>query len=177
MPLNKLVALNGLAILALLVACCGAAAAPLPGGAGSLVESYDDWGVVCQMQATTPACAVRQVQTNNQTKQIVLTAEITKTPDGKFRGALVLPLGLSLQQGAQLKFDDLAMGDALPFSTCIPQGCVVPWSPEADAIAKLRTGKALSVTVTPISPANPISFSLSLKGFSNALNRVTQLTK
>lgn len=81
-------------------------AAPLPGGASSLVETYEDWGVVCQIAGKATSCVVRQVQSNNQTKQMVLTVEIGRTPDGKLTGALLLPLGLSLAQGAQLKIGD-----------------------------------------------------------------------
>lgn len=154
-----------------------AAAAPLPGGASSLVETYDDWGVVCQMQANAPSCIVRQVQTNNQTNQVVLTAEITRAPDGKYRGALLLPLGLALAQGVQLKLDETALGSQLTFSTCIPQGCLVPLAFEADTIAKMRTAKALNVTVQAANPPQPLSFAMSLKGLTNALNRVAELTK
>jgi invasion protein IalB len=154
-----------------------ATAASLPGGASSLVETYDDWGVVCQMQSDAPACVVRQVQTNNQTNQTVLTAEIGKTADGKFQGALLLPLGLALAQGAQLKIDDTSVGAPLAFSTCLPQGCLVPLALEADTIAKLRSGKVLNVTISAANPLKPLTFPVSLKGLSGALNRVAELTK
>ena len=165
-------------LAASLVLAGGAAtAAPLPGGASSLVETYDDWNVTCQMQANAPSCAVRQIQTNNQTKQTVLTIEIAKGADGKFRGALLLPLGLALPQGAQLKIDETALGAALPFSTCLPQGCLVSLTFEADTIAKLRVGKALNVTVSSAGSVQPLSLAISLKGLSGALNRVADLTK
>jgi invasion protein IalB len=166
-------------VLAAMLALVGgtATAAPLPGGASSLVETYDDWGVVCQMQANAPSCLARQVQTSNQTKQTVLAVEIGKATDGKFRGTLVLPLGLALPQGAQLKIDDAVLGNTLPFSTCLPEGCLVPLTFEADTIAKLRTGKALNVTVSAASPAQPLALAVSLKGLAGALNRIADLTK
>lgn len=154
-----------------------AMAAPLPGGASSLVETYDDWGVVCQAVGNATSCVVRQVQSNNQTKQMVLTAEIGKTPDGKLNGVLLLPLGLSLAQGAQLKIGDAALGGVRPFSTCLLQGCLVPLAITDDVIAKLRTGSNVTIAVTAASPAQPLTFTISLKGFSNALNRVNELTK
>ncbi|TXI02367.1 MAG: invasion associated locus B family protein [Rhizobium sp.] len=153
------------------------AAAPLPGGASSLIETYDDWGVVCQMQADAPSCVVRQVQTNNQTNQPVLTTEVGRTADGKYQGILLLPLGLALAQGAQLKIDDTPIGAAMAFSTCVPQGCLVPVAFEADTITKLRSGKTLNVTVSAANPLKPLTFAVSLKGFSGALNRVAELTK
>ncbi|MGZ9720004.1 invasion associated locus B family protein [Rhizobium miluonense] len=160
-----------------MLAAQSVSAASLPGGASSLVETYDDWGVVCQIQNNAPACVVRQVQTNNQTNQAVLTAEIGKAADGKFQGVLLLPLGLALAPGAQLKVDDNSIGSPLPFSTCVPQGCLVPLVLEADTITKLRAGKALNVTVSAINPSKPVTFAVSLKGFSGALNRVAELTK
>ncbi|MCJ9669945.1 MULTISPECIES: invasion associated locus B family protein [unclassified Neorhizobium] len=177
MTLSRYLPKASLLAAALAFVSCTATAAPLPGGASSLVETYDDWSVVCQMQANAPSCLVRQVQTNNQTKQTVLAVEIGKSADGKFRGTLVLPLGLALPQGAQLKIDDAALGNTLPFSTCLPQGCVVPLAFEADTIAKLRAGKALNVTVSAASPAQPLALAVSLKGLAGALNRIADLTK
>jgi invasion protein IalB len=167
----------GALLLAFFCASQPAAAASLPGGASSLVETYDDWGVACQMMTNAPACVVRQVQTNNQTNQTVLTAEIGKAADGKYQGALLLPLGLALTQGAQLKIDDAAVGSPLAFSTCLPQGCLVPLAFDADTVTKLRGGKVLNVTVSAINQPKPLTFAVSLKGFSGALNRVAELTK
>ncbi|MFK0161052.1 invasion associated locus B family protein [Rhizobium sp. NPDC090279] len=169
--------LTGMLLAASAFAAHAAAAAPLPGGASSLVETYDDWSVVCQMQTNAAACVVRQVQTNNQTNQTVLTAEIGKAADGKYQGVLLLPLGLALAQGAQLKIDDTSVGAPLAFSTCVPQGCLAPLAFETDAVTKLRSGKTLNVTVSAANPLKPLTFAVSLKGFSGALNRVAELTK
>ncbi len=175
---SQILRLTGALLTASFVlAASGVTAGPLPGGASSLVETYDDWGVVCQMQASAPSCVVRQVQTNTQTNQTVLTVEIAKDPDAKFRGALLLPLGLALPQGAQLKLDEAILGNAMPFSTCMPQGCLVPLTLEADTVAKLRAGKTLSVTFASASQTQPISLAISLKGLTGALNRVADLTK
>lgn len=154
-----------------------AVAAPLPGGASSLVETYEDWTVACQASGEVTSCVVRQVQSNNQTQQVVLTAEIAKTPDGKFAGALMLPLGLSLAPGVQLKIGEVALGATRPFSLCVQQGCLVPLDITEDVIAKLRAGSALNITVTAGSSAQQINFAVSLKGFSKALNRIDELTR
>lgn len=172
----RIVARTAALLLAGLIAG-SASAAPLPGGASSLTESYDDWSVVCQMQNNAPACAVRQVQAKSQTNQHVLTAEITKAPDGKYRGGLLLPLGLALAPGAQLKIDDAALGATQPFSVCVQQGCLVPLAFETEAVNKLKAGKTLTVTVGVLGQTEPVVFTISLKGLSSALNRVADLTK
>jgi invasion protein IalB len=167
----------GSLMLATLLTAGAATSAPLPGGASSLVETYEDWGVACQMQSEAPACVLRQFQTNNQTKQVVLTVELSSLPAGTIRGVLLLPLGLSLQQGARLTLDDAALGDPLPFSTCVVQGCAVALDFDADTVAKLKSGKTLGVTVTSGAPGAPATFAVSFKGFSAALGRVADLMK
>ena len=165
-PLAMSLALSGLAN-----------AAPLPGGASSLIETYDDWGVVCQMQADAPACVVRQIQTNNQTQQTVLTVEISQAADGGFPGVVLLPLGLALAQGAQFKIDDAAIDGTMAFSTCVPQGCLLPFTFNTETVAKLRAGKVLGIAVAAINPPQPIALAVSLKGLTGALNRAAELTK
>ena len=104
-----------------------AVAAPLPGGASSLVETYNDWSVVCQAAGDVTACVVRQVQSNSQTNQHLLTIEIARDGTDKLTGVLLLPLGLSLAQGAQLKIGETTIGGMRVFSTCIQQGCLAPF--------------------------------------------------
>lgn len=169
--------LPAIALAASLASTGTATGAPLPGGASSLVETYEDWGVVCQMQADTPACIVRQVQTNKQTQQGVLTIEISQAADGTFPGVVLLPLGLALAPGAQFKIDDATLKGPMAFSTCIPQGCLVPFSFNADTVAKLPMGKALGITVSALNPPQPVALAVSLKGLTGSLNRVAQLTK
>ncbi|HEV2501722.1 MAG TPA: invasion associated locus B family protein [Mesorhizobium sp.] len=151
-------------------------AAPLPGGAGSLVETYQDWVVACQGRDGQSFCVMRQVQSNNQTGQNVVTVEFSAA-QGKLNGLLLLPFGLALADGASVKIDGDAKNRALPFSTCLPQGCLAPVSFEADDVTKLKGAAALNVAARSFSPPQPIDLKISLKGFSTALNRITELTR
>lgn len=153
-----------------------AKAAPLPGGASSLVETFQDWVVACQAQEATTTCVMRQVQTNTQTNQSVLTVEFRNVANGRLEGALLMPFGLALAKGVSLKIDEAAVG-ALTFSTCVPQGCIVPMGLDAAQVAKLKTGTALNIGATSLNPAQPVAMKVSLKGFPMALNRVLELTK
>lgn len=152
-------------------------ATPLPGGSNALTETYDDWSVVCQVQSDVTSCAVRQVQTSKQTNQTVLAIEILTTAEGKFGGFMLLPLGLALPQGAQLKIDDGDAGAAIAFTTCLPQGCVAPLDLGADMMAGLRVGKILTVNIVATNSSKPLALPVSLKGFSNAIDRASDLTK
>ncbi len=167
----------GTAVLAVTLAFAGlAVAAPLPGGAGSLVETFQDWVVACQSQDNTTACVMRQVQTNTQNNQSVLTVELRNVAGGKLEGALLMPFGLALAKGVSLKLDDAPVG-ALAFSTCVPQGCLVPMGLDAAQVVKMKTGTVLNIGATAINSAQPVALKVSLKGFPTALNRVVELTK
>ena len=155
-----------------------ASAAALPGGAGSLVETYQDWVVACQAQNERTLCVMRQVQSNTQTGQHVLTVEFSGGGDGgRLGGVLLMPFGLSLAAGVTAGIDDAAPGPMLAFSTCLPQGCLAPVAFAAEQVAKLRAGTALNVTAQSLSPAQPVTLKVSLKGFSAALNRIGELMK
>ncbi|MCL7997786.1 invasion associated locus B family protein [Brucella sp. 21LCYQ03] len=151
-------------------------AAPLPGGASTLQETYEDWTVSCQSQKDTTVCAVRQDQNSSQTGQRVLTAELRNIEGGKVEGVLLMPFGLDLAKGSKLKIDETA-GPDLAFSTCLPQGCLAPISFDAKQVAALKAGASLNVTATALSPSQPVAFKVSLKGFGSALGRIVALTK
>ncbi|KAB2701208.1 invasion associated locus B family protein [Brucella haematophila] len=151
-------------------------AAPLPGGASTLQETYQDWTVSCQTQKDASACAIRQEQNSSQTGQRVLTVELRNVAGGKVDGVILMPFGLDLAKGATIKVDDAA-GPNLAFSTCLPQGCLAPISFDAKQVAAIKAGANINVTATALSPSQPVAFKISLKGFGSALDRISNLTK
>ncbi len=165
----------GLAFTLATISGASAFAAPLPGGASTLQETYQDWTVSCQSQKETSICVMRQDQSSTQTGQRVLTAEL-RNVEGKVEGVLLMPFGLDLAKGAALKIDEVA-GPNFAFSTCLPQGCLAPVSFEAKQVAALKAGTNINVTTTALSPSQPVAFKVSLKGFGAALDRITALTK
>lgn len=174
-PFMKSYRVIGLAFTLATISGASAFAAPLPGGASTLQETYQDWTVSCQSQKETSICVMRQDQSSTQTGQRVLTAEL-RNVEGKVEGVLLMPFGLDLAKGAALKIDEVA-GPNLAFSTCLPQGCLAPVSFEAKQVAALKAGTNINVTTTALSPSQPVAFKVSLKGFGAALDRITALTK
>ncbi|WP_343313624.1 invasion associated locus B family protein [Brucella sp. BE17] len=150
-------------------------AAPLPGGASTLQETFEDWTVSCQSQKEVTTCAIRQEQSSTQTGQRVLTAELRNVA-GKVDGVILMPFGLDLAKGANLTIDEAA-GPALTFSTCLPQGCLAPVSFDTKQVAALKGAQNLNVTTTALNPSQPVAFKISLKGFGAALDRIVALTK
>ena len=163
-----------------LVAQTDSATAPpagtLPGGASSLQESFEDWQVHCAAQADAKRCTLSQEQANAQTHQRVLAIELGGGNSDKVDGILVLPFGLSLQSGATVQLDDTEVVASLKFRTCLPAGCILPFSFDTKTLAELRKGTALTINAVADGGA-ATNFKVSLKGFSGALDRTASLSK
>lgn len=168
------------ALAAIVVVSAGAAAfsqeqpeSPLPGGASSLQETYQDWRLGCQSVAPQPVCSISQEQAQ-QNGQRILAIELRKQSDGAVSGNLILPFGLQLDAGAILQIDEGPQEKPLRFSTCMPGSCLVPISFDADRIAALRVATTLRVKVQS-TDAKEVALAISLKGFSAAFDRLQML--
>ena len=149
------------------------AAPTLPGGASSLQETYQDWRLSCESAAPQAICAISQQQTQ-QNGQRVLAVELRRSGDGVLSGSLILPFGLLLEAGAILQLDDGQPRERLRFSTCLPAGCFVPLSFDAETITAMRAGTALQVKVQSMD-TKEVALSISLKGLAAALDRLQVL--
>lgn len=145
----------------------------MPGGASSLQETYQDWSLACQ-GTPQPVCAISQQQTQ-QNGQRVMAVELRRNDD-TLSGNLILPFGLLLDAGVILQIDDGQLREPLRFSTCLPGGCLVPLSFDAETIEVLRTGTALRLKVQS-TDTKELALSISLKGLAAALDRLQVLGK
>jgi len=153
-----------------------AAAQGLPGGATTLNETHGDWTVACTTPEGNVRCAISQIQINSQNRQRVLTVELTATEGGNAAsGTLVMPFGLALDQGVVLSIDEGEFLPPLRFSTCLPAGCLVPLTFNADAVTAMRAGTALKVKAAANDSGQEVNFSISLSGFTSALARAAEL--
>lgn len=146
---------------------------PLPGGASSLSETYQDWSVSCLQQEAQKRCTFSQVQVQ-QSGQRVLAIELDAPAGNTVTGLLVLPFGLALDAGIVFQVDELAPMQPVRFRTCLPAGCLVPVVLDAPAIVALRGGAVLKVQAVA-DGGSPAEFSVSLQGFGTALDRVAVL--
>lgn len=153
----------------------GAQISALPGGASSLNETYKDWRVSCVQDGTAKRCALSQVQTQ-QGGQRVLAIELNPPNGNIVAGTLVLPFGLALDTGVALQVDDKPAMQPVRFRTCLPAGCLVSVSFNAQAVIALRTGTALKLKVAA-DGGTAMSLSIPLQGFSTALDRVAALSR
>jgi len=119
--------------------------AQLPNGATSINESFEDWTVGCRIADGQKVCLLSQVQVSKQTGQRVFAIELQAPQGGKTDGTILMPFGVNLDSGAILKLDDKDLGKGLRFSTCLPQGCLLPVSFPTVASDAMRKGKKLVV--------------------------------
>jgi invasion protein IalB len=140
----------------------------LPGGAQSITEVFQDWQMVCNQPQGVKQCAVAQQQTDSKTGQRVLGVELRSQGD-KAEGILLLPFGLTLDKGVTLRIGEAEIAAGLRFKTCLLAGCVVPLSFDSKTIAALR--KAPALTVNAFGDAEPVTLTVSLKGFGPAFDR------
>lgn len=145
----------------------------------SLQETWDDWQVACMRREDGGrVCAMAQTQVQEEGRRRILVLEITAEPNAETaRGTLVLPFGLDLERGISLEIDDVALADNLRFRTCIPSGCILPIALSAPHLAALRRGGTLTILTAASDTGQPFSFSVSLRGFSAAFNRLVELRR
>lgn len=179
---NNRQSLRAIAVFSFVIASAAAsfaqAATSLPGGASSLTETYGNWTVSCLMQPQDETkrlvCSMSQQQVDEK-KQRALAIELSPAKDVT-SGVLVLPFGLQLAAGTVLQIDEAKADKAIPFTTCLPAGCVVPVTfdaAKADAISK---GKNLIVSAQAVG-GNEIKLNIPLDGFTDALKRTRDLLK
>lgn len=147
----------------------------LPNGALSVNEAYGDWTVDCRIADSQKRCVLSQAQGNGQTGERVFAIELRTPRDGKTEGTILMPFGVNLDSGAILKLDDKDLGKGLRFSTCVPQGCLLPVSFPTVATDAMRKASKLTVASLNLSSGEAITFNISLNGFSSALDRINQL--
>lgn len=144
-------------------------------GPSTLRETYQDWTVNCARGETGQTCVMSQQQRHRESGQLVLAVELAAGENGAVAGSIVLPFGLRLAEGVVLQDDDKSAWLAARFSTCLPVGCLVPLALEPDSLGRLRAGNALNLEATTNDDGAKVNFSISLKGFAAAHDRLKAL--
>lgn len=144
----------------------------------SLSETYQDWQVSCVQPSGQNArhCDVSQQQMDNKSRQRVLAIELSPVGD-KASGVLLMPFGLALEKGVQIKADNTNLDMSLQYRTCLPQGCIAPVVFDAGTLIALRRVPSLKIIAHAADGSQNPTFSVSLKGFGVALDRAGSLIR
>lgn len=152
-----------------------ASVASLPNGTTSLHESYQAWGLTCETIKGANRCVVEQQVWNQNPRQRLLTMRLQ--PEGmQLRGSFILPFGIDLPRGVTILVDGTPVGEVLPFSTCLPIGCIVPLDLDRATLERMEKSQTLEVSVSVINGKEQ-KFTLSSQGLSNAMKRAVALVK
>jgi invasion protein IalB len=149
----------------------------LPNGASSISETFGEWTVACRVADGQKQCGIAHAQGNTQTGQRVFMIELRTPKDGKTEGMILMPFGVKLDSGVILKVDDKDLSQGLRFSTCIPQGCLVPVSLPTAATETMKRAKTLTVASLNSGSGEVMAFSVPLEGFAGGTARAVELSR
>ncbi len=149
----------------------------LPNGASTISETYGEWTVNCRVADGQKQCGLAVAQGNTQTGQRVFVLELRTPKDGKTEGTILMPFGLKLDSGVILKVDDKDLGQGLRFSTCVPQGCLVPVSLPTVATDTMKKAKTLTIASLNFNSGEVVAFNVPLEGFAGGTARAAELSK
>ncbi len=116
-----------------------------------------------------------QRQVDSKSHQNVVSIELLPSRKGGLSGRLFLPFGLTLASGVTLQIDGHQKSASLPFGTCFPAGCMVTLEWTKPMIALVSRGKSLVIAAQSFNSHQPLSFTVPLKGFAGAYQRIMNL--
>ncbi len=152
----------------------------------ALSETYQDWVVECataqteqkegEKHAGKRVCQISQSLLQANSRERVLTIAFVVPSDGKggLSGSIVAPFGLDLQSGIKLRVEKETLLNG-SFKTCLPQGCLAPLTADDKVEQALRDSAKLLVEMTAADSGQRVDLSVSLKGFSQSLDRLKTL--
>lgn len=144
----------------------------LPDGVTALNETYQDWRVSCQKLEAGPRCALVQQLADEKSHQKILTLQFEPEKD-KIASLVVMPFGLALSKGISINADG-GQVVSVPFSTCMPNGCLVPFSLTRDQFFSLQAAKKLEIKASTPKDQNVILV-VSSKGLKEASARLAAM--
>ncbi len=143
-------------------------------------EQFKDWAIRCETpkNAKEEVCAMFQAVSvkkdkDSEKSQRLLLFQVRYGKGQKQPSALItVPLGVLLPAGVAFKVDE---GDEmkLPFSICMPGGCVAGTLLKDNVIWSMKAGNKATVTVINAA-RQTVPIPVSLKGFTAALNSLTE---
>ena len=133
-------------------------------------KNFQDWTLVCQKpeKADKDVCVLGQTLVSkdkeSDKERPLMRVETVITNTGESGMIFALPLGFFLPQGLSLQVDE---GEAkrFPVEVCVPDGCRAALATNDDLLKALRSGSQAKLTFYA-NPQKPVTFPVSLKGFS-----------
>lgn len=140
-------------------------------------EAASDWTVRCSKpegaENAEEHCEIFQRLIVQETGQRVVEFAIGFPEDKKTaRGVIIMPLGILLSDGAQMKIDD-AQAFKFNIRYCTQDGCFAFLDMNEKILGMFRKGKAAEITFKALN-GEPMAVKISLNGFAKALDKAGQ---
>lgn len=139
-----------------------------------------DWDIRCvHTKDGHDPCQLYQLL-KDSTKNPVAEISMTELPPGQpaaLGATIVTPLETLLPRGITLKIDS-DPAKSYNFLFCNQRGCVANVGFTADELAAMKKGTEVKMTIVPVSaPDQTVDLSISLKGFTAALQKTKDINK
>lgn len=131
---------------------------------------FNDWEVLCAGIAETDCQLTQRSQPSSAENQAMISLRAGGQA-GALSGWLTLPFTVPLDSRVTLQTGAGALDGPLSFSTCNPQGCVLPISFGDDQVEALSRGILLQANATS-EDGRTVSFLFSLEGFTAAYQHI-----
>lgn len=113
-------------------------------------------------------CITHHERLDGNTGMVLVSAAIRKIEgQKKERFLIMVPLGMAIPPGIQVRFDEQKEPIKLRYSICHPGGCTAETDASPELVQKLRKGNKLMVAAIN-ALGKPIGFPVPLNGFTKA---------
>ena len=141
-----------------------------------LAEKFGDWSLQCiRTKDAKDPCEMHQLMLNAE-GQPMSEVSLFRLPQGQgaIAGAnIIVPLETLLTTPIIIGFDEETRKQ-YPYTFCNSVGCVARIGLTENEVTLFKKGAVAKITVVHISrPNQPITFDMSLKGFTAAFNKTT----
>ena len=134
---------------------------------------FTDWTLVCVPQDDgEKTCNIRQIVLNAQGEQasFVEVFKVTDNPNFSSGAVIVMPLGVSLDDGLELQVDS-ALPRRYSFQYCAETGCFSRIGFTDNELQRMMRGAIMKMTVYSVfSGPGLVELEVSLSGFTDAYN-------
>jgi invasion protein IalB len=124
---------------------------------------FEDWSVRCDVVQARAACGLTQQVADARLGRPVLQLTFVSTTSGAVKLAAVVPLGISVPDGATLQVGDLTR--RIDYAQCLAAGCIALLDVDDELVGKMKQGGEARLGVVNRTGA-PIAVPVSLKGFA-----------
>ena len=158
-------------------AAAPAAPAPAAAGAAPAAEQQSAWVKLCEKailkkddkDQTFDICLTHHERLDGNSGMVIVSAALREVGGSDKKHLMVMvPLGVALPAGLQVKIDDEKEPLKLQYTICHPGGCTAEIEATPELLAKMKAGKQMLVAALNIA-AKPIVLPVPLTGFETTL--------